>query len=81
MWDDGVTTDATTTPRPTIMGPAQAGTCATCARPAPPGKLRCDLCIEEEWNKLRLKMGEDWYERHAAYRRPSRDTSGAHDEP
>ncbi len=80
MWDNDVPPDAPLT-RAAPAPDHQVETCATCARPAPPGKLRCDPCVEEEWNKLRVKMGEDWYERHAAYRRPSRDTSGTHDEP
>jgi len=68
MWDDGVTTDATTTLRPTIVGPAQAGTCATCEQPAPPGKLRCDPCVRLEWEKLKA-ADPAWYERHRMYRR------------
>ncbi len=80
MWDNDAPPDAPLT-RAAPATAHQAETCATCARPAPSGKLRCDACIDEEWNKLRVKMGEDWYERHAVYRRPSRDTSGAHVQP
>ncbi len=68
MWDNDVPPDA---PR---MGTVQvaddlSATCATCERPAPPGKLRCDLCVRVEWDTLRTEMGEEWYMRHHMYRR------------
>ncbi len=82
MWDDGVTTDAATAAYTTTTGPttpAQTGTCATCARPAPPGKLRCDFCLAEECAMLRATMGDDWFQRHVAYQRPARDREDVHD--
>jgi len=68
MWDNDVPTDA---PR---MGVGQVAegtpaTCATCTQLAPPGQLRCDLCVRVEWDTLRTAMGEDWYTRHRMYRR------------
>jgi hypothetical protein len=82
MWDDGVTTDAATTADTTTTGPTaptQTGTCATCARPAPRAKLRCDVSLEEEWAMLRATMGDDWFQRHAAYQRLARDRRDVHD--
>ncbi len=71
MWDDGVATDATT-PSPPIaidrVGQGQARTCATCEQPAPPGKLRCDLCVRLEWETLKA-ADPAWYERHRMDRR------------
>ncbi len=42
--------------------------CATCARPAPPEKLGCDLCVSLEWETLKA-VDPAWYERHRLYRR------------
>jgi len=67
MWDNDAPTDAPLT-RAAPATDHQAETCATCARPAPPGKLRCDLCISVEWEMLKA-ADPDWYERHRMYRR------------
>ncbi len=52
---------------PTVAG--RADTCATCERPAAPGKLRCDTCVDDEYNHLRATFGEEWYDRHKQWRR------------
>ena len=44
--------------------------CATCGeRPARPGKIRCQECLDAEWLRLRVK-DPAWYERHKDYHRP-----------
>ncbi len=71
MWDDGVATDATTPSHPIAIervGQGQAETCATGERPAPFGKLRCDLCVSVEWETLKA-ADPVWYERHRMDRR------------
>jgi len=71
MWNNDVPTDVPTdAPR---IGAAQvasdrSATCATCERPAPSGKLRCDPCVSLEWEKLKA-ADPAWYERHRMYRR------------
>jgi len=43
--------------------------CATCGkRPARPGKIRCQECLDAEWLRLRAS-DPDWYERHKDYHR------------
>ncbi len=68
MWDNDAPSDAPLT-RAAPAPAHQAETCATCARPAPPGTLRCDLCVSDEGDMRRAQMGEEWYMRHHAYRR------------
>ncbi len=68
MWDNDVPADAPLT-RAAPAPDHRTKTCATCARPATPGKLRCDLCVSSEWEMLRTEMGEEWYMRHRMYRR------------
>jgi len=47
------------------LGVAASDTCPTCGGAPGPGKTgRCATCIEEEWTKLRVEMGEEWYRRH-----------------
>ncbi len=67
MWDNDVPADAPLT-RAAPANDTQAETCATCERPAPPGKLRCDLCVSLEWENLKA-ADPAWYERHRMYRR------------
>ncbi len=71
MWDNDAPADAPLTRVAPAAGAGASGvdTCATCDRPAPPGKLRCDLCVSVEWDRLRAAHGDDWYTRHRAYRR------------
>jgi hypothetical protein len=47
----------------------RAATCATCDGPAPPGKLRCDTCVNAEFDTLRAMSGEEWYNAHKQGRR------------
>jgi len=43
--------------------------CATCSeRPARPGKIRCQECLDAEWLRLRAS-DPDWYNRHKDYHR------------
>ncbi len=47
------------------LGAAAGDTCPTCGGLPGPGKTgRCSGCIESEWAKLRVEMGEEWYRRH-----------------
>ncbi len=68
MWDNDAPPDAPLT-RAAPAPAHQVETCATCERAAPSGKLRCDLCVSSEWDKLRTELGEEWYTRHRLYRR------------
>jgi len=36
----------------------RAATCATCDGPAPPGRLRCNTCVNVEFDTLRATYGE-----------------------
>ncbi len=67
MGDNDVPADAPLT-RAAPAPDHQGETCATCERPVPPGKLRCDLCVSLEWEKLKA-ADPAWYERHRMYRR------------
>jgi len=80
MWDNGAPPDAPLTRAAPATG-HQAETCATCERPAPSGKLRCDACIEQEWLGLEITMGMEWVHRHAAYRRPRPNSEVEHGQP
>ena len=59
MWDNDAPPDAPLT-RAAPAPDHQPETCATCERPAPPGKLRCDLCVSSEWDKLKLIVRANW---------------------
>jgi len=67
MGDNDAPPDAPLTRAAPATG-TQAGTCATCERSAPPGKLRCDVCMSVEWEMLKA-ADPAWYERHRMYRR------------
>ncbi len=80
MWDNDAPPDAPLT-RAAPAPDHQAETCATCARPAPSDKLRCDACVEQEWLGLEITMGMEWVHRHAAYRRPRPHSEVEHVQP
>jgi len=49
------------------LGAAVGDICPTCGGSPGPGSIgRCQGCIEEEWARLRARMGEEWYRRHRA---------------
>jgi len=44
---------------------AAGDTCPTCGGAPGPGTVgRCAACVEGEWAKLRIEMGEEWVRRH-----------------
>jgi hypothetical protein len=68
MWDNDAPAD---TPL-TRVAPAtadRADTCATCKRPAAPGRLRRDTCVNAEFDTLRATFGEEWYNAHKQWQR------------
>jgi len=66
-WDDTTARDAMLSP--SSGDRARAETCATCERLAPPGTLRCDACVNAEFNTLRATHGEAWHDAHKQWRR------------
>jgi hypothetical protein len=66
MWDNGngALADAPL-PRVAPAATGRADTCATCDGPAPPGRLRCDACVNAEFDTLRVTYGEEGVARHA----------------
>jgi len=68
MWDNDAPAD---TPL-TRVAPAtadRADTCAPCDGPAPPGRLRCDTCVNAEFDTLRAPYGEEWHDAPKQWRR------------
>lgn len=50
------------------------GSCATCdARPARFGGIRCQACLDAEWDRLAARDPE-WYARHRVYHRQGEGT-------
>jgi len=66
-WDD--TTARSTMSSTTPINRAHEETCATCERPVPHGTLRCDTCVNDEYDRLRATYGEKWRDAHKQWRR------------
>jgi len=66
-WDD--TTARSTTPSITPINRAHEETCATCERLVPLGKLGCDTCVNDEYDRLPATYGGEWHDAHQQWRR------------